>query len=377
MKTTQHVVSALLFCLGLTLSAQASGPYQLTDLGDPPGGYDWSHAYDINDLGQVVGDMGDNEGVLRSHAFLWTSSGGMQDLGVLPGRTRSVAWGINDAAQVVGISEPDSFEFLKGHAFLWTSSGGMQDLGDLIGGNEYSQAWDISDAGHVVGQAGNLAFLWSSTNGTQNLGVSPGNTYSSAYGVNNAGQVVGNSYDENTRGFLWSSGGGMQDLGGLPGGLDGSGAVDINDSGQIVGVSGAATGPRAFLWTNGVMQDLGDLPGGLDSSGATAINDAAQVVGASGAATGDRPVLWTNSEGMQDLNSLLDPSGTGWNLVRANAINNAGQIVGFGFDPMGQGRAFLLTPIPEPSTLAMTSCALVLLALYHLRRGRRRRGETK
>lgn len=45
---------------------------------------------------------------------------------------------------------------------------------------------------------------------------------------------------------------------------------------------------------------------------------------------------------MTDLNAEISP-GTGWVLVRANAINESGQIVGEGLLD-GQQRAFLLTP---------------------------------
>jgi hypothetical protein len=48
---------------------------------------------------------------------------------------------------------------------------------------------------------------------------------------------------------------------------------------------------------------------------------------------------------MIDLNSLLDASGTGWTLTQATAINNKGQIVGFGIDPLGHMGAFVLTPV--------------------------------
>jgi len=43
----------------------------------------------------------------------------------------------------------------------------------------------------------------------------------------------------------------------------------------------------------------------------------------------------------------------GWTLINAEGINNSGQIVGT--DPSGQTEAFLLTPTPEPSTVALPS----------------------
>ena len=46
---------------------------------------------------------------------------------------------------------------------------------------------------------------------------------------------------------------------------------------------------------------------------------------------------------MLDLNSLIAPS-SGWTLNSATAINDKGQIVGYGNDPANQSHAFLLTP---------------------------------
>jgi probable HAF family extracellular repeat protein len=45
---------------------------------------------------------------------------------------------------------------------------------------------------------------------------------------------------------------------------------------------------------------------------------------------------------LQNLNQLL-PAGSGWELLEATDINDAGQIVGYGRF-QGRIRAFLLTP---------------------------------
>ena len=55
---------------------------------------------------------------------------------------------------------------------------------------------------------------------------------------------------------------------------------------------------------------------------------------------------------MSDLNNDIS-SGSGWTLDEATGINDKGQIVGYGTNPSGQSEAFLLTPVPEPSTLAL------------------------
>jgi probable HAF family extracellular repeat protein len=71
---------------------------------------------------------------------------------------------------------------------------------------------------------------------------------------------------------------------------------------------------------------------------------------------------------MTDLNSLI-PSG--WWAGGAAAINDSGQIVCDGTNPEGQNVAFLLTPVPEPSTLALLGIGAVSLIGYAWRRRHR------
>jgi len=52
--------------------------------------------------------------------------------------------------------------------------------------------------------------------------------------------------------------------------------------------------------------------------------------------------LWDSAGGIFDLNSLI-PADSGWELLLASAINDAGQIVGAGLFN-GKTHAFLLTP---------------------------------
>ena len=68
---------------------------------------------------------------------------------------------------------------------------------------------------------------------------------------------------------------------------------------------------------------------------------------------------------MVDLNTLIDPL-SGWELSAATAINDAGQITGYGVIG-GQNHAFLLTPVPEPTTLALLALGLPLLVGRNLR----------
>ena len=73
---------------------------------------------------------------------------------------------------------------------------------------------------------------------------------------------------------------------------------------------------------------------------------------------------------MQDLNNLIDRT-LGWTLTDATGINESGQIVGYGTIASGGPiHAFLLTPIPEPSTLVLLGIGAMSLLAYAWRRRR-------
>lgn len=333
--------------------------YTVTDLNTLGGTR--SLAFDINNSGQVVGYADTNSG--DSHAFLY-SSGIMKDLGTLGGAT-SEAYGINNNGQVVGYAKTNNN---YNHAFLYSGTGPMQDIGPV--GVKYSYAYDINDNGLVVEYAipssSSIYFhalLYSGNGPTQDLGTLPGGELSDASGINNSGQVVGGSNYLNRgedHAFLYS-GGTMRDLGTF-GGLT-SEAYGINNNGQVVGCAYLANDNtyHAFLYNGVTKNDLGTLGG--TNSNALDINDSGQVVGTSDGSA----FLWQSDGGMQNLNNLK-AAGSDLMLVQATAINDNGQIVGYGTNTSGQIHAFLLTPIPEPSTLALLSMGAISLLAYTWRR---------
>ena len=189
------------------------------------------------------------------------------------------------------------------------------------------------------------------------ISPSSGWVLTQANSVNDNSQIVGaGTLNGQTHAFLYH-GGTVNDLG------QGS-AIAINDAGQVTGTMSVGGNSHAFLYSGGITHDLGTLAGNL-SSNAMAINANGQIVGYSGSDA----FLYSNGV-MTDLNALINPS-SGWVLENAVGINALGQIIGTGTGPNGS-TAFLLTPVPEPS-----SFILAVLALTGLTAWRRRRGATR
>jgi probable HAF family extracellular repeat protein len=251
-----------------------------------------------------------------------------------------VALGLNDAGVAVGSAEirPGDSTW---HAVIFGSSG-PKDLGTL--GGRYSDAQDVNGRGQVVGNSelpGGTTHAFRYDGVMHDLGVLNG-LYSLAYEINDAGQIVGGTVNGDPKwyhAFLYSDGV-MRDLGTLGG--PASIAYGINRLGQVVGQASLSNGQsHAFLYTAGAMRDLGTL--GNTSSVAWGINASGQVVGAGELVTGIlHPFLYSGGV-MRDLNSLIPP-GSGWQLIWAESINDAGQIVGQGYID-GLAHAFRATPI--------------------------------
>jgi probable HAF family extracellular repeat protein len=380
--------------LGLSFGGQpargASAPattatWTITDLGTLGGPE--SIAYGVNDAGVIVGQaqIPGRTGAEYFKAFLYRD-GQLQDLGTL-GATASnhytvlsEARGINAVGQVAGMSQleqPVGGGNNPRHAFLW--EGGT--MRDISGGTSESFAQAINNAGTVVGVASGgpqYPFIVTAAGGLQNL-YGLGCTFRSdhqrdgaAFGVNDAGQIVGSAPLEGTlpdvlrhafRCTPTAPATGtyvIQDL--APLGTQNSIAYAINQKGQSVGwARGAFDGvTEAILWDSaGSAQRLGVVPAGkvmpIDGAESIAygINDIGWAVGTyhvNGAIW--QAFLWRNGV-MEDLNDQL-PSGSGWALTEARAVNNSGSIVGQG-TINGAKHAFLLA---APATVDMTVTAI-------------------
>jgi probable HAF family extracellular repeat protein len=357
MKT--KLAAAWMFLLVFSVALAGAQTYTITDLGVLKGDNE-SSGFWINNLGDIVGcsDTQTLEGypctglVAGQHGFLWSKSGGLKDLGTLSGGNVSGAQGINDAGAVVGYSNIKGQPATNFYAFQWSSATGMVNLGTLPGGSS-SAAFQINSAGVIAGDSFNSAGVSHATSWTarkiKNLGALPKSLFTAGLAINDNGDIVGESdlsYGPpfESRGFLWN-GSALVNLGTLPGGVT-SIANAINASGEITGQSdGSTTGGHwhAVLWdASHKIHDLGVISGGTYSIG-FALNDSGVVVGYGNLFdNAAHAMIWTAKAGMQDLN-LLIPGNSGWVLINANAINNVGQITGYG-TIKGHNHAFLLTP---------------------------------
>jgi probable HAF family extracellular repeat protein len=340
------IASILLSALATGTPRGAAPPYTVIDLGTF-GSAQSAQAYDVNDIGQVVGIAG-------THAFLW-HNGTKIDLGTLASGSASLASALNEGGQIVGYATattPPSGT----HAVLWRN-GVLTDLTADLPPNQGASATGINEAGQVVfNMSSSGAFVWQNGVRTSLGDLGGGATF--ANDINDSGLVVGSSYTNDVtplglmqHPFVWQ-GNVMTDLGLLPGDEDG-GASAINSFGQIVGSSGR-TDPetyesfyRPFIYANGVMTAL---PVPSSEAYAGDINDAGVVVGtmrAGGAVSNFHAWVYIDG-GVTNLNTLIQP-GTGLHIAYANAINNAGQIAATAYDAQGHYHAVLLTPSEGPA----------------------------
>jgi uncharacterized membrane protein len=144
--------------------------YRLIDLGPVPGvpATGWSRAFGLNSRGDVVGEYF-NPGSGQRHAFVWSFQGNfgllartMTDLNVIsapPVDRPSLARDINVQGQIAGHVATDALGVNR--AYLWSVSGGAAtalNLGVLGMPNpsKSSEAWGVSDGlpAMVVGWSG-------------------------------------------------------------------------------------------------------------------------------------------------------------------------------------------------------------------------------
>ncbi|MCV2368429.1 PEP-CTERM sorting domain-containing protein [Roseateles oligotrophus] len=362
MRSTQFSMSAGLAILALTAIPDAQAlSYQLTELptlGQAGAAHASSQAFGINAAGQVVGVSNTGGPTPHEFGFVW-AAGSMTALPSLDvnGVYGSIAYGINAAGTVVGSGYTTGA--ISYHGIQW-QGGTPTDLGS---GNSFSMAIAINASGMVAGQSANQAVRW--VGGAMSALPGLGGSNSGAWGLNDVGQLVGDAAlagDATSHATIWNNGV-VSDLGTLAGGSYSS-AWGINAKGDVIGYGDKNNDPNyayGLLWRNGQVIDLGTLGG--DGSEARGINGGGDVVGGAWITgnAAEHASLW-NGNAWLDLNTLVSGGlGNFSYLEVATALNDAGQIVGYGKTLDGDTRAFLLTPVPEPETWILMIAGLGVL----------------
>lgn len=346
--------------------ASAQPSYTVTDLGAFPG-TDGSVAVNLNDRGDAVGATVTSASNPKQTGMIWRS-GAMSSTGLLEKGNYTFAMAINSKGVVVGEGDTGNFR-----PQCWVSTpSGLFNFFPNNGGNTHVVG--INDAGAICGyytkSLSGRTGSWRGAIWTVDpkdsrkyrmvdlpviAGIDPTYTTALPFGFNQAGQAAGYAVNDiiGQHACFWNNDAShsIVDLGVYPGDWS-STAAGLNNLGQVVGTSHPPFGNRPVLWNNDAAHTPVELPAlpGDNSGDPIAINNLGQILGTSyymtpgtWDATPARLVIWRDG-GVFELQALLDATtGQGWTLTNVGAINNLGQIAGFGFHN-GQTRAFLLTP---------------------------------
>lgn len=297
----------------------------------------------LSNSGMVVGGIANPDG---SVSLAQWSQGVLTDLGVLPGLpsrdfNKPRVFGINDTGAVVGTVHtaagdlPSRWFIYDRGRFTVLPLADPTDLGGAaIGVNNRGQVvgYDRTSSNHLIG------WLWSD-GAYSRLRVRGTNT--PALGVNSQGTIIGN-YSlrfirrlltgqfrrTGDRGYVLSDGA-TQYLTGF--------VYAINDLGEAVGGSTSKGQAVATVFRNGIATAILSLP-----SYAVGINSSGQVVGFYQPPGHRRHLfIWSASSGAFDLTP------DGYVSADAAAINNRGDVLGFGETVGGKSEYFLLTRDPQ------------------------------
>jgi uncharacterized membrane protein len=295
----------------------------------------------INDSGIAAG-TGQNADANTSRAIL-TGTGGLTVLVAASGFANAGANGINNGGTVVGYSMQAGIFGAEGtarpfggngnqQATVWDSLGNATTLANPFG-NFNSIATAVNASGQVVGVANRAvgalsnAVIWNG--GTATALATGASERSTARAISSSGWVAGRTdqnVDGSYLGSVWAAGGSEYALAPV-GGCAMSDLRGINASNNAVGFS--QQGPCSTVGTYWQWNGSGYTGYAIDS---LVIN--------------------------------LD----GWSLTAPQAINDRGQIVGFGVNELGVTQGFLLEAVPEPSSWAMLIAGFGLVGAAARRR---------
>lgn len=240
-----------------------------------PAGQTFGRANDINNAGLAVGSV--NGGSLEAPVVYTGGAAGTAALITTlgPGGTRmTTAFSINNSNVCVGNGvDPNNAARNVGMVYD-INANTMIEVGALPGANG-ALAFDISNAGHVVGssmlnQGSGLPYIWTSGGGMVAIPLPAGTTQAGARGVNSDGWVVGTASNAFAIPYLYDGTATyrVQDLIPPGSGWDlstntSSSAISISDTGVIVGTGVFNGNVRAYAMIPVPPVCVGDINGDL------------------------------------------------------------------------------------------------------------------
>jgi probable HAF family extracellular repeat protein len=325
----------------------------------------------------VGGTTGSTPSLMYSPGFIWSTGTGRYDFGLEPGMPAATpAYGVSsDGATIAGTSR-DGWG-APSIAYRRVGNGPLENLGVLPGDSKSFANAVSGDGSVVVGRSerygGNYgttlisqsAFRWTAAGGMQLLDIG----LVEATAVSRDGSTVTIS-----RGKIWREATGVQYLPALPGTSPyEQSARGVNADGSIIVGNGAnaAGQSRAIRWTPSGPEELPTLPG-ANAASAYAVSDDGNVIGGSTRIlSNNHAFVWTPGGGSVLLTDLLSSSGIAvppeWRPEYIYAISGDGlTFAGEARSTTGVRQGFVAT-IPAPSGMVVVFSS-ALLAM------RRRRG---
>jgi probable HAF family extracellular repeat protein len=346
---SNELVERDLATAAFTVLGSSVGEYIIIDLGAIGDGSSYGHG--LNSFGHVTG-YATVDG--NSHAFLW-KCGTMIDLGT-GGFDNSVGWGINDSEQIAGCLY-DTAPEQDANGFVW-EDGAFSDIGSGPNGVHPVEARGINVKGQVTGyytlaEGNRRAFVcFGPTDGNSqwddliDSGISAiagfAESNSVALAIDNDGNLAG----------YWDGGGGIGGFVRLTGVVEDAGRCDgndmylqaINSSGQAVGYSSDGGTDTAIFYQGGSWVALDPCSA---ESRANGINSAGEIVGKYYDGNDWQAFIWRGGfrHDLKQQLALTSSAQNWWKLTDANAINEQGQIVGYGTID-GEVHAYRMDPLP-------------------------------
>lgn len=283
--------------------------------------------------------------------FTWSPDGGFRDLGALPqGLTSGQASDLFDANLVIGVLTGEQ----QSAAFSWDPQNGVVLFNAAPGAQTSVTAVDANGrifAGWQEDTEGRRAGLWTEA-GFQDLNTlaqpPEGVILTEASDISPSGDIVGIARqmvngEERRIAFVWSPGGELRLLPKI-GDATLETAKSASAGGYVIGQASASGVSQGYVWRDQVPARLLTAPDGSPSE-ALGVNAAGDVVGT---VLGEpaRAVIWPgDSSEAIDLNTrLVGPLPEGFTLVRAESINDQGQIAAYARSETGSISLVLLSP---------------------------------